>query len=108
VYRWERDESAPSKRHRAALVTAFKAVSPEIGAWFADATASPAEGAGEAAGPAAPAAPSGAEVLERAVFLLADELDLPPRRAREAAPEARLIIEVDGGYHQGGTTGCAD
>jgi len=39
VYRWERDDRAPTKRNQAALVTAFTAVRPEFGAWFAQALA---------------------------------------------------------------------
>jgi len=86
VYRWERDESAPTKRNRTALAAAFTAVKPELGAWFTDAMTTAIEGPKEAtaAAPATPPTPSGPEVLERAVFVLADELDLPPRRARGA------------------------
>jgi len=84
VYRWERDESAPTKRNRAALVTALTAVNPEVGAWFAQAIAVPAESPNPAPTAPALAAPSAPEILERSVFALADELDLPPRRARGA------------------------
>jgi hypothetical protein len=67
-------------------VTAFTAIKPEIGAWFAQAVASATESPKEAAptAPATPAPPSGPDVLERAVFALADELDLAPRHARGA------------------------
>jgi transcriptional regulator with XRE-family HTH domain len=86
VYRWERDDSAPTKRNRAALVTAFTAIKPELGAWFAHAVAGAADAPKEAASTAlaAPSPPSGPNVLEHAVFTLADELDLAPRRARGA------------------------
>jgi transcriptional regulator with XRE-family HTH domain len=95
VNRWERDTSAPTKRNRAALVTAFTALSPEIGAWFAQAIAGATEGPKPAPAPAAtatPAAASASDALERAVFAFADELDLPPRRARGALK--RLVARL--------------
>jgi transcriptional regulator with XRE-family HTH domain len=100
VYRWERDESVPTKRNRVALVTALTAVKPEIGAWFAQQLETASDAPGQAA-PATPAEPNGQEALERAVFALADELDLPPRRARGALKrlfgrlrEARLTLDA--------------
>ena len=110
VHRWERDLSEPTKRNRAALVTALTAAKPEIGAWFAHAMASATEAPKEpaAAVPAAPPAPSAADVLERAVFGLADELDLPPRRARGALKrlvtrlrEAQLSLDAVQGLLEG-------
>lgn len=94
VYRWERDDSAPTKRNRAALVTAFTATKPEIGAWFKDAMMSATEGPKEpvAAAPTSPPAPSGPELLAKAVFVFADEVDLPPRRARGALK--RLVARL--------------
>lgn len=87
IWRWERDESAPSKRNQAALVTALTSLNPSLGEWFLKATAT----APEEPKPATVAAPSAAEVLERAVFAFADELDLPARRARGALK--RLIAQ---------------
>lgn len=81
VFRWERDQAVPSKKNRAALVTALRAVNPEIAARLEQAIAMDGQQ------PVAPApAPPVDEVaaIELAVFTMADELDLPPRRVRHA------------------------
>jgi hypothetical protein len=85
VYRWERDDSAPTKRHRAALVTAIAAVNQEAARELALAF-NP-----ELTKPAAPAPPpvDKGEAFDLAVFRMADELDLPPRRLRR--PLGRLL-----------------
>jgi transcriptional regulator with XRE-family HTH domain len=94
VHRWERDEAAPSKRHRAALVNAFNAARPDLGTWFSQSVASATAPPKEATAPiaATPSTPSGPEAFERAVFTFADELDLPPRRARGALK--RLVARL--------------
>jgi transcriptional regulator with XRE-family HTH domain len=89
IYRWERDDSAPRRRHRRALVTMIQALDP--------AAASTLQAVFESherkrkgvvvaapAPPPAPAQPTGAVALELAIFALADELDLAPRRLRAA------------------------
>ena len=83
VYRWERDEAAPTKRHRRALFTAVQAVNQGAAAKLALALA------GQTAAPAQPAAPPptaavipGPVALELAILALADDLDATPRRAR--------------------------
>jgi len=81
VYRWERDQAVPSKRNRAALVTALRAVNVEVATWLERAMAT--DGNQPAAAPAPPPVDEVA-VVEHAVFTMADELDLPPRRVRHA------------------------
>lgn len=84
VYRWERGAAVPSKRHRAALVTALQAVNPQVAEWLAAIMASELDGKQAAAAPAeaAPAPIDEAAMVERAIFMMADELDLPSRRVR--------------------------
>jgi transcriptional regulator with XRE-family HTH domain len=86
VYRWERDASAPAKARRKALVGAIEAVNrdaaAQLAAAFAEAIA-PAAAAAPAP-PPTPAPLSGPLALELAIFSMADELDLPPRRLRAA------------------------
>jgi transcriptional regulator with XRE-family HTH domain len=80
VFRWERDQAVPSKKNRAALVTALRAVNPEIAARLEQVIV---PGANQPATPPPPPVDEGA-VIEHAVFTMADELDLPPRRVRHA------------------------
>jgi transcriptional regulator with XRE-family HTH domain len=83
IYRWERSESAPTKRHRSALVTAIQAVNQGAAAKLA--TAMMNAGVTNVPAIAQPPSPTPVEnttALELAVFAMADELDLPPRRIR--------------------------
>ncbi len=100
VYRWERDDAVPTQRNQRALVTAIQAVNPQVAAWLSAQMAT-ARG-GENASPAAPAPPpvDEAAVLRHAIFVMADDLDLPPRRVRGSLRrllkhlgEAKLTME---------------
>lgn len=95
VYRWERGDSVPSRRNRKALVVALDAVNRDAAAQLAAVLAreAPPRGAPPPA-PATPPAPAPPELsapvaLELAIFHMADELDLPPRRVR--GPLVRLF-----------------
>jgi transcriptional regulator with XRE-family HTH domain len=85
VYRWERDDSAPRRRHRAALIAAVNAVNQSAGATLAAAISSVSKGRRGGATVAAASAPPPSDTklaVELAIFGFADELDLPPRRVR--------------------------
>jgi transcriptional regulator with XRE-family HTH domain len=86
IYRWERGDSTPSQRHRRALVTAIGAVNAKAAAALAAALAvegkESSASAAEAQLAPAPALIDGKVALELAVFSMADELDLAPRRIR--------------------------
>ncbi len=104
VYRWEADTSVPTKHHRRALVTAFNAIDPAAAAALQATLASEVEGADAGAASVAelpPAGINGRASLELAVFAMADELDLPPRRVRgslvrllERLREANFTLET--------------
>ena len=98
IYRWERDEAAPTGRHRRALIQEVQAVNPEAATKLKAALAVEQGGAGTRASAAAPSLPQPAsplptrgacEELELAVLKMADELDLPARRVRRSL--ARLL-----------------
>ncbi|MEO6599612.1 MAG: helix-turn-helix transcriptional regulator [Polyangiaceae bacterium] len=85
VYRWESDDSSPTKRHRRELVLAIQAVNPQAASALASAIAEVEKGVAPrpSAGPAiARPAVAPAEALERAIYQAADELDVPVRRLR--------------------------
>jgi transcriptional regulator with XRE-family HTH domain len=82
VFRWEGDQAVPSKKNRIALVTALRAVNPEVAARLEQAII--VDGTQPAAAAPAPSAVDEIAVVEHAVFTMADELDLPPRRVRHA------------------------
>jgi transcriptional regulator with XRE-family HTH domain len=87
VYRWERDDSAPRRRHRAALVTAIQAVNAAAATALAAVFASESKGAAAiSVAPIAVAAPAidPKLALELSIFACADELDVPARRLRSA------------------------
>ena len=97
IYRWETDESAPTRRHQRALVVAIQAVRPGAEAPLAAAFAAlrTKEGSAPAATvpQALPTSPTPtADVLELAVLRMADELDLPARRLRR--PLLRLLARL--------------
>jgi transcriptional regulator with XRE-family HTH domain len=103
IYRWERDESAPTRRHRRALIEEIRAVNASAAAeLLAALTAELSKrGKGTSPAPALPAAPPPAaapdvhETFEVAVLRMADELDLPARRVRR--PLARLFARLRAG-----------
>ncbi len=89
VYRWERDASAPRRRHRGELVTAINAVNQAAATTLATVFASEAQGRRSAAlgAPAYSPAPAPPVIdrrltLELAVFAMAQDLDVPARRLR--------------------------
>jgi transcriptional regulator with XRE-family HTH domain len=89
VYRWERDASAPRRRHRHELVAAISAVNQAAATALATVFANEANGRRGGALDAAPTpsvpAPPAVDpklTLELAVFAMADELDVPARRLR--------------------------
>jgi len=89
VYRWERDDSAPRRRHRRELVTAINAVNQSAATTLATVLASETKGRRGAALTPPPIAPAPAPpvidpqlTLTLAVFAMADELDIPARRLR--------------------------
>jgi transcriptional regulator with XRE-family HTH domain len=114
VYRWERDDSAPRRRHRAALVTAIQAVNPNaataLAAVFASESGSAAAPIAGAPIAAAPPAIDPKLALELSVFAFADELDVPARRLRRALVrlhqrwrETNITFDVAQRYLEGWT-----
>jgi len=89
VYRWERGDAVPTKHHQQALMTAIQAVNPDIATWLS-AQMARAAGGPENATPAERADPpiDDAAVLRHVVFVMADDLDLPPRRVRGSLKRA--------------------
>jgi transcriptional regulator with XRE-family HTH domain len=97
IYRWERDDNAPRRRHRRALVTMIQAIDPAAASRLQAVFESHERNRKgvvlpEPAPPPTPAEPTGAVALELAIFAMADELDLPPRRLRAAL--AKLLARV--------------
>jgi transcriptional regulator with XRE-family HTH domain len=92
ISRWERADNTPTKRNLKALVTAINAVDQSAASKLASAMGSDPRATALAI-PAAEApipAPIGEPAtFELAIFSMADELDLPPRRIRGAL--ARLL-----------------
>lgn len=85
--RWEAGKAEPSRRNLEALVTTLHALAPEAAITLKQTLIQ--HGKLPKPPAAAPAQASAALVsrklaLERAVYAMADELDLPPRRARGA------------------------
>lgn len=94
VYRWERDETTPRRRHRAALVAAIQQVNPAAGDALAAALATVSKRALHLVEVTAPVAAPPAAVdtklsFELGLFAFAEELDVPARRTRTAL--ARLL-----------------
>jgi transcriptional regulator with XRE-family HTH domain len=98
VSRWEKDESTPTLRVRARLVQVLQTLHPPAAAALADSFAARNRKRLPPSPPPAPpppAAPTGAAALELALFQFADDLDVPPRRARLAF--ARLLDRLQAG-----------
>lgn len=86
VSRWERGDSAPTKRNLAALVTAIAAVNVDVAQQLKGTLFPPPP----SAAPAVTVAPvDKAALFEVAVYRMADELDVSPRRVR--GPLIRLL-----------------
>lgn len=88
ISRWERSDNTPTKRNLTALLTAVGAVNQAAASSLAVAMGRDQQAPAVASAVAAPANIEPA-TLELAVFSMADELDLPPRRIRGAL--ARLL-----------------
>lgn len=91
VSRWEIDRSIPTRRRRAQLVAIISEVNQEAGAALAAVFASVVRQRGRyvvvAPAPVAAASPPAIDAklaFELALFALAEELDVPPRRLRGA------------------------
>jgi transcriptional regulator with XRE-family HTH domain len=99
VYRWENNDSAPTRRHERELVLALQAISPGAAASLQAAFAAarpevkPPSVATPTPEPAAPSISPG-ESFALAFFRMADELDLAPRRLRR--PLARVLERMHG------------
>jgi transcriptional regulator with XRE-family HTH domain len=83
VLRWENDRGAPTRRHQRALLQ----IIAEVNKPAADKLSENLVNHGKPPPPPAAPAPSAPAVdprayLEHAVFTMADELDMPPRRVR--------------------------
>jgi|SRR5688572_18519576 len=101
VSRWERGKSEPSRRHQRAMVAVIGERNAEAATALAASLGSAGAGTGSIAAVPALALVANAAVgtnvdltLERAVFAMADELDLAPRRVRVAV--VRLLERMQG------------
>jgi len=92
IYRWERGDANPTRRNRAALVTAIAAVNMDLARHLKDVLIPSAP---SATPPAAAPPPVDKEALfDVTLYRMADELDLPARRVR--GPLARLLRAMVG------------
>jgi transcriptional regulator with XRE-family HTH domain len=83
IYRWERVGAMPSKRHERALIIAIQAVNPSVASTLADGLAKARALDGKVVAPqAVPSPVPVGATLDLAVFALAEQLDLSPRRLR--------------------------
>ena len=83
--RWEAGKTEPSRRNLEALVATLHTLAPEAAAALKQTLIQHGKLPKPPAPAQAPAAPATRKLaLERAVYAMADELDLPPRRARGA------------------------
>lgn len=86
VYRWECADAVPSRRRLGELVTAIQAIDPSAAARLATELASAAASEGKKVAPAliVPSPIPAPISLELAMFSLAEDLELAPRRVRSA------------------------
>jgi transcriptional regulator with XRE-family HTH domain len=102
VYRWERGDSLPRRRIRADLIRVIQMFSVDAAnrlqaAFAAHDALVKGHVPAPPPPPPPPAKPSGPVALELAIFAMADELDLAPRRLRSAL--TRLFARVsEAGY----------
>jgi transcriptional regulator with XRE-family HTH domain len=106
IYRWERDENAPTdlnlRRVVQVIAALHEAAASKLSAVIANQAApSAADAPPTSPLPAASTAQSRALIIERGVFSMADELDVAPRRVRGALSrwlrrvrEANLALDV--------------
>jgi transcriptional regulator with XRE-family HTH domain len=105
IYRWERDETAPSDLNLRRVVQVIAALHEAAGSKLSAAIANQAAPSASDAPPTSPLpAVSTAQsraLIERGVFNMADELDVAPRRVRSALShwlrrvrEANLALDV--------------
>lgn len=93
--RWEVGKSGPSATHRAELVQFVRAKDPAVGAALAQAFARLYPGrSGTAIVEAAPPLPPDPAALERSLIVLADALDVAPRRARAFTIDALRAVHA--------------
>jgi transcriptional regulator with XRE-family HTH domain len=95
IGRWELAEFSPTRRNRAALVTAITLVDAEAGQALRAAFEARADAAAAARASISPPAPPSLDVaVQLALLTFAHELDLPPRRARSAL--VKLCKQLEG------------
>ena len=92
IGRWERGQATPRKRNRRALIAAIRERHPSAGDQLAAALQGPPAATQPAPSAVVPPPPDPATLLQLAVFRMADELDLPPRRLR--GPLLRLLTRL--------------
>lgn len=100
VYRWEAGYALPKRSAQRALVETVGLRSQQAAAQLKAAFESHLARGGQAPPApilaAAPAQPTGGLALELAIFALADDLDLAPRRLRAALPKLLLRLAAAG------------
>jgi DNA-binding transcriptional regulator YiaG len=88
VYRWERGTSVPSKSHQSRLLLEISSRDQQAAEQLRPVLLSHWDAKGRPTPPPAPPAPAAPPpvdprvILERSVFVMADELDLPANRVR--------------------------
>src|SRR5262249_35147987 len=100
IYRWERDDSVPRKVQRERLVRPVELFDVDAAAKLKAAFESHAARVKgivmSAAPPPPPARPTNPVALEFAIFAMADELDLAPRRVRASVTKLLARVEEAG------------
>jgi transcriptional regulator with XRE-family HTH domain len=90
IYRWERDETGPSRLNQRMVLNAIGAIHPDAAAKLSAVFAAHGKRSRRAPAAASQLPPTAAQhvvpraLLEHSVFSMADELDIPPRRVRSA------------------------
>src|SRR5690606_24905230 len=92
IGRWEKGQSTPHKRNQRALVLTIRERHPAAADELAAALRGHSPEAGVEPKPPTPPPPDPSVLLQLAVFRMADELDMPPRRVR--GPLMRLLRRV--------------
>jgi len=84
VSRWELARAAPTKANRRAIVATLKMLNPTVGAQFEESLVELYQKPEATPAPPPVPPPDPRVSFELAIFAMADELDLPPRRIRGA------------------------